>query len=592
MRAHGPEGVVAAIDWRRAGVLRGSPISVLAAVVLVTVALSLGQAFLVPLALALLLAFLLAPLSARLERRGLGRVSAVVVVCVAIGVLTSGVGWMGARELSSLIVEAPTYRENLIQKIATLRGPLGSVGRAADAVNALGAELDKPTPGDARVRIAPKVEVVERSPLLERLAGIVSPVADVLGVAAIVAVLAVFMLLQREDLRDRVIRLVGNRDLTLTTTALDDAGGRISRFLGTQALLCGAHGLMAGTGLMLLGIPGALLWGAVSALFRFVPYVGPWIAAILPIATAAGAFDGWTPALLCAGLFVVLELISNNVLEPWLYGASVGLSPFAIVFSAVFWAWLWGVPGLLLATPLSACLAVLGRYVRGLEFLAILLSDEAALEPGVRFYQRLLAHDVDEAEAILREAAAESVPGGVSDRVILPALHRLAMDAESGALDEVHAEETRATFEELLGGPHEAEPLAPAAPALATEGTRVVCVPAFDANDELASRWLVGELAARGVVATTVSADLLVGERMDLIAAKETRLICISALSPRACIRARHLAKRLYATGGSPEILIGAWASSAGIGASGSQTAKDVPARWLTRASELFAQAS
>ena len=344
--------------------------------VLGTGALSLGKALLVPLALALLLAFLLAPVSTRLERLGLRRTPAVIAVCVAIGLVISGIGWMAAREMSSLVAEAPRYRENLREKIATLRGPIGSMDRAADAVERLEAELDRPKPGEPREQPAPKVEVVERSPMLDRLATIVSPVADWLGSAAIVAVLAIFMLLQREDLRDRVIHLVGTRDSSLTTSALDDAGGRISRYLGTQALLCLAHGVMVGVGLFCIGIPGALLWGAVSALFRFVPYLGPWIAAILPIATAAGALDGWTPALLCAGLFVFLELVSNNVLEPWLYGASVGLSPFAIIFSAIFWSWLWGVPGLLLATPLTACFVVLGGHVRGLEFVSVLLADE------------------------------------------------------------------------------------------------------------------------------------------------------------------------------------------------------------------------
>ena len=580
----------ASLAWRRAGALRASPISVLAGIVLVTIALSLGQAFLVPCALALLLAFLLAPLSARLERLGLGRTAAVVSVCLAIGLLAGGVGWMAARELSSLVAEAPTYRENVVQKIVALRGPLGSVGRAADAVSDLGAELDKPTPGEKHEREAPQVEVVARSPLLERLAGIVSPVADVLGAAAIVAVLAVFMLLQREDLRDRVIRLVGNRDLTLTTTALDDAGSRISRFLGMQTLLCGAHGLMVGGGLLLLGIPGALLWGAVSALLRFVPYIGPWIAAVLPIATAAGAFDGWTPALLCAGLFVVLELISNNVLEPWLYGASVGLSPFAIVFSAVFWSWLWGVPGLLLATPLSACLVVLGRYVRGLEFLSILLSDAPALEPGVRFYQRLLAHDVDEAEAILREARADAAVECAEDRVVLPALQRLALDSESGTLDPAQAEETRAAFEELLASVREADAAAAEAPALAAAGHRVVCVPALDANDALASVWLAAELAARGIAATSLSAELLVSERVDRAVAAGTELVCISALTPSSCVRARQLAKRMHATGKAPEILIGAWASSAEASPPSGRSGSELPARWVTRASELFAR--
>lgn len=368
-----------------------SPLLAVAAVVLVTAALHFGQAFFVPVALALLVAFALAPLTSRLERVGLGRTPAVIAVVLVVALCAGGITALAARELASVVGQAPSYRANLIEKIAALRGPLGSMERAADAVGELEDELSKPVPGDGpRERPAPKVEVVERDDLLEKLGGVASPLADVLGAAAIVAVLAVFMLLQREDLRDRAIRLIGKRDLTLTTSALEDAAGRLSRFLGMQSLLCGVHGVVVGVGLAVLGVPGALLWGALSALLRFVPYVGPWVAALLPIATAAGAFDSWSPALLCVGYFVALELVSNNVLEPWLLGASVGLSPFAVVLSAVFWSWLWGIPGLLLATPITACLVVFGRYVRGLEFFVILLADER--EPRKRRRVRAAAH--------------------------------------------------------------------------------------------------------------------------------------------------------------------------------------------------------
>jgi predicted PurR-regulated permease PerM len=564
---------------------------VIAGLLLGTAALSLGQALLVPLALASLLAFLLAPASSRLERLGLRRTPAVIAVCLAIGLLMGGVGWIATRELASLVAEAPRYRENLREKIASLRGPLGSMDRAADAVSALEAELDEPTPGQRREVAAPKVEVVERLPLLDRLGSIVSPIADLLASTAIVVVLAVFMLLQREDLRDRVIRLVGSRDLTLTTTALDDAGGRISRYLGMQALLCGVHGLMVGAGLWLFGIPGALFWGAVAGLFRFVPYFGPWIAAILPIATAAGALDGWTPALLCAGYFIVLELISNNVLEPWLYGSSVGLSPFAIVVSAVFWSWLWGIPGLLLATPLSACLVVLGRYVRGLGFVAILLSDEPPLQPGVRFYQRVLARKRGEAEAILA-SVAETEPDGVADRVILPALQRLSLDAAVGALDPLQAEQTLAEFEDLLGAQRLPTATSDLEQITASAPLRVVCMAALDAADELASRWLAGELTARGVPSVAIASELLVAEQLALVLAAHAELVCISALTPAASARAQQLAKRLLATGKAPEIAIGAWSSTTPSGTAPMRLSSQSAARWLTSGSELFAAVS
>ena len=202
------------------------------------------------------------------------------------------------------------------------------------------------------------------------------------------------MLLEREELRDRMLWLIGAQDLTLTTHAVDDAMQRVSRYLGMQSLICGIHGLAVGIGLAVIGVPGAVLWGALSAVLRFLPYFGPWLAAAGPIALALAAFPGWSAPLLTVALFVILELVSNNVLEPWLYGASAGLSPFGVVFSAVFWAWLWGIPGLLIATPLTVCLVVAGRYVRGLEYFTVLLGDRPALLPDVRLYQRLLALDL------------------------------------------------------------------------------------------------------------------------------------------------------------------------------------------------------
>jgi len=550
-------------------------------VILCTAALALGKAILVPLALATLFAFLLAPASSWLERRGLGRAPAVIALCAAIGVSLGGVGWLAAREVSALASEAPRYRENLRDKFAALRGPIGSMDRAAEAVSELEAELDRASPGEPAERPPPKVEVVERSPVLDRLAGIVAPVADLIASVAVVAVLSLFMLWQREDLRDRLIGLVGGRDLTLTTSALDDAAGRISRFLGTQALLCGAHGVMVGTGLWLIGIPGALLWGATSGLLRFVPYFGPWLAAILPIATAAGALDGWTPALAALALFVVLELVSNNLLEPWLYGSSVGLSPFAVILSAVYWSWLWGVPGLLLATPLSACLVVLGRRVRGLEFIATLLSDEPALQPGIRLYQRLLAQDVDEAAEIVR-AVAKADPDAVLDQAVLPALARLALDCERDLLDESRAEQVRGAFDELFSEIHEAQ----ADAQLVTASPRVVLVPALDAADEQACRWLAAELAARGFESVRASRDALVSERAEQAVAAQAEMVCISALTPAGETRARQLVKRLRRTGKAPELVLCAWAA-APRDASGA--ASDEGALRVSRASELFA---
>ncbi len=561
--------------------LTKSPLFVIASIAIVGGVLWLGQPIFVPLALAILLAFVLAPVVRWVERIGLGRAPAVIAVCVAIALVLAGMASIASRELVSLASEVPQYRANIARKVAMLRGPIGSVERAAGAVTELEAEISKSAPAarTSGARPAPKVEVVEANGWLSTLGGVIGPLLDPLGLIALVVVLAIFILLQHEDLRDRVIRLASGRDLSLTTHALDDAGARIGRYLGMQTLLAGIHGSVIAAGLALIGIPSALLWGVVSAFLRFVPYAGPWIAAILPIAVSIGAFDGWTPALLTAGLIISVELVSNNVLEPWLYGSSVGLSPFAVIVSAVFWSWLWGLPGLLLSTPLSACLVVLGRHVPGLEFLVVLLSDEPALEPDVRLYLRLLALDLAEAETILRAATNDEDPDHRSDRLVLPALRRLAEARTRGQLDAARDEEIRAAFRELLeelsqggSGAREVGPDADARPA-------VLCVPALGASDALASEWVAGVLRERGFRATaTTVVELLKAdpERAELDA---RTTVCISALTPAAEMRARQLVKRWEARHPGSEVVVAAWAAHAPVAVE--------PQRRVTRVGEL-----
>jgi predicted PurR-regulated permease PerM len=559
-----------------------SPIFVFASIALIAGMLYLGQAFFVPLALAILLAFVLAPVVSLMERIGLGRTTSVITISVVIALLLAAMVGVASRELVSLVGEVPQYRENLVRKVKSLRGPLGSVERAADAVTELEEEIATPSAGERKSsnKPAPKVEVVSSSGLITTLGVFVGPLLDPLGLIALVVVLTIFLLLQHEDLRDRVIRLAGGQDLSLTTHALDDAGTRIGRYLGMQSLLAVFHGIVIAGGLALIGIPSAILWGVVAAFMRFVPYLGPWIAAVLPIAVAVGAFDSWTPALLTIGLIVVLEVVSNNVLEPWLYGSSVGLSPFAIIVSAVFWSWLWGLPGLLLATPLSACLVVLGRYVPGLEFLVILLSDEPALEPDVRLYQRLLARDLEEAETILREAREdEPDPDHVSDRLILPALRRLAESRVRGTLAADLDKEVHEGFAELLEEFADETSESKENATSSAARPQVLCVPALGASDELASDWVARVVRATGTRAITISADALLDPGVAPMLTASSILVCISALTPAGERRARIVAKRLSVLAPAREIVIGAWAAPV-------QEASD-PQRRISRLTEL-----
>jgi len=537
-------------------------------------ALYLGRTLLMPSALALLLTFSVAPLVQKLERRRLPRPAAVLLVCVLIGALLGGVGWLVAREASELATSYAQYRTNLRDKIEALRGPVGSLSGAAEEIGKLGA----PEPGTKQ---PPKVEVVAPYGPLAPMADLLTALAGPIGTVGLVAVLSIFMLLEREELRDRLIWLTGARDLSLTMQALDDAAQRVSRYLGTQSLVCGAHGLAVAIGLLVIGVPGAALWGALAAVLRFLPYFGPWIAASLPTAVALAAFHGWNQALLVIGLFVAIELVTNNAIEPWLYGGSVGLSPFSVVLSAVFWGGLWGIPGLLLATPLTVCLVVAGRYVRSLEFFPVLLGDQPALSPDVRLYQRLLALDLEEARAVLREAtereASERIGlDEISDQIVLPVLRRLAEDEQREALSDPKSAELREHLVQLL---REAATQMAAPTELALEEIRVLMIPALDENDLLAGRWLAWLLEPRGIRVDHGSPHALASEVGDRVDAEKPDAICIQALTPRALGHARHLVKRLAE---GPELIVGCWSGSSpetlGPGAQCVRTTADLDA--------------
>ena len=520
-------------------------------ILLAIAALYLGRPLLMPLVLALLVTFLLAPLVGRLERIGLGRTLSVVVMILMLVAAAGGIGWMVAREASVLADEIPQYRTNLRAKIKDLRGPLGSLSGAAEEINQLGDAIEQ-----QEGRPPPQVEVVESPGMLGKLGELLTQLATPLGTAGLVAVLALFMLLEREELRDRMLWLVGAQDLTITTHAVDDAMQRVSRYLGMQTLICGIHGLAVGIALAAIGVPGAVLWGSLSAGLRFLPYFGPWLAAAGPIALALAAFPGWSAPLVTVAAFVVLELVSNNVLEPWLYGASAGLSPFAVVFSAIFWTLLWGIPGLLIATPLTVCLVVAGRYVRGLEYFSVLLGDRPALLPDVRLYQRLLALDLVEAAAVLGKAAAEGSLEAVSDGVVLPALRRLAGDDQLDLVPDPVSERVRVQFGELLD-----ELLEKSDAGVPADGPRLLFVPALDENDALAARWLAKLAARRGLRCEVASSHELVSELVTRIAEKQPDVVCISALSLGALAHARHLCKRMTAAGNDRELVVGLWAA-------------------------------
>jgi predicted PurR-regulated permease PerM len=362
---------------------------------------------LIPLALAALLTFLLAPLVTRLER-WLGRIGAVLLVVTLILAATGAAGWVLTRQLVDLATKLPDYKENIQTKLRSFKVPTGGVfTKFSETLEELKKDLPGATapditqvPGKPETAVLTEpsvnptvpVQVIETSKanLFQLVQIIIAPLLGPLGTAALVLLLVIFMLLKREDLRSRLIRLIGQGRISATTRALDDAGARVTRYLLMQLVVNVTYGIPVAIGLYFIGVPNAVLWGACATVLRFIPYVGPWIGAAIPIALSLAVSPGWIMPLLTIGLFVVLELLSNNVMEPWLYGSSTGVSPIALIFAAVCWTWLWGPVGLVLATPMTVCLVVMGRHIPRLSFLSVVLSDEEALTPAEECYSRLL----------------------------------------------------------------------------------------------------------------------------------------------------------------------------------------------------------
>ncbi|MGY4594031.1 putative PurR-regulated permease PerM [Bradyrhizobium sp. GM22.5] len=420
--------------------------AILAAIIVMV--LYYGREIIIPIALAVLLSFVLAPLVRLVQRLRIPRSLAVVSVVVIAFAFIFAMGSLLATQLTQLAGDLPRYQSTISEKIQSFRETTagrGTLERASSMLKDLSKELDKPkeaanslgtiaSPKAAAPRPVP-VEVLQPDPgALESLQTLISPLLHPLATTGIIVIFVIFILLQREDLRNRLIRLAGSDDLQRTTAALDDAASRLSRLFLIQLLVNGSFGIIIGMGLWLIGVPSAILWGILAAVLRFVPYIGAVIAAAFPLALAVAVDPTWTMLLWTIALFVVVEPVVGHVLEPMVYGHSTGLSPVAVVASATFWTALWGPIGLVLATPLTVCLVVLGRHVERLEFLDVMFGDRPALSPPEIFYQRMLAGDPTEASAKAEEFLKERSLSSYYDEVALRGLQLAQADAERGAL--------------------------------------------------------------------------------------------------------------------------------------------------------------
>ena len=543
--------------------------------VLIIASLYCAQAVLIPVALAILLTFLLSPVAGALERIALRRLPSVIVVVVLTFSLLGGIGWIVTLQFGSLANELATYRKNIRQKIADIReagkgGALEKVQKTAEDVKQEFQKKDEP----ARVQEKPREVVVkaEQSSTFWPVPSAVGPMAERFAIAGLVIVLVIFMLIQREDLRNRLIRLIGYGRLTVTTRALEEAGDRISRYLLMQTIINSSFGLAVGFALYLIGLPYAILWGFLAAVLRFIPYVGPFAAAIMPSALSLAVFEGWLWPIVVVGLFLALELLNNMVLEPLLYGESAGVSGVGLLVAIAFWTWLWGPVGLVLATPLTVCVVVLGKYVPGMDFIGVLMSDQPAMESNISYYQRLLAMDQAEAAEIVEEHLKTHSQEQLFDGVLIPALNYARRDRELGRLTEDGEQfvfrATREIIEDLNSLKPESSSEASDSEKVAMAANdftatlpkvRILGCPARDQADELALLMFRQLFDSTRYEVELMSDAVLSSEVVALIGEKSPAMICIAALPPGGLAQTRYLCKRLRARFPNLKIAVGRW---------------------------------
>jgi len=574
------EGVSSMID-KTTPMSAGRTLLMLAGVV---AALHFAEDVLIPVAISVLLAFLLAPLVSRFEARGLPRGASVGLTSIIAFALIGALVFTVAYQFLGLVEDLPSYRENLLEKVRSLRaGGSGRLDRSVETVKEITEELSKASPGVPDSPPIPTVRIVESPPTASQvLRNALGPLVRPVSTAAIVVVFVIFMLLQREDLRDRLVRLLGAGEMHATVAAMDDAARRVSRYLAMQTLINAIQGTLVAAGLWLLGVPDSLLWGALTIVLRFIPYLGPVLAAAGPILVSVAYFPGWEQPLVVAGGIAVLELINNNALEPRLYGASIGVSSFALIVATVFWTWLWGTPGLFLATPLTVCVAVMGKYTPQLEFLAVLLADKPVLAPHERFYQRLLADDPDEAQELFDDALKQSSLVEVADSVVLPALRMAKHDHDRRAIDDARheaiVEQVRELVEDL---PESADPDTTVLPRL-----RVLCLPAADKADEAAALLVGRALSGIGIDVEIVPSGTLKGEMLARAFQSSPDVVCISAAPPGVVVHARYLCRKLRECLTVP-IVVGLWDAQGDPKRAAERLTAGGADRVFTRASDL-----
>lgn len=552
----------------------GQVLVYLATAVLAIVALYFGKPVLMPIALATLLAFLLSPLVNALCRTGLQQPIAVTMVVVLMFSILGAMIWGFGRQMSSLAHQLPDYRENIREKIADLRSADNgsALQRVRQAWREIKGDLRRPaststnrvsqaaiTGTNAPVEAEPVPVVVkgQTSTNVWSIPTALGPLVQVLATAGLVIVLVIFMLLRKRELRNRFIVLCGYSRMPTATRALDEAAERISRYLLMQTIINGTFGLAVGTALYFLGLPYALMWGFLAALLRFIPYVGPWLGALMPILLSLAVFPGWLHPFMVLGLILIFELISNMLMEPLLYGQTVGVSEVALIIAVAFWTWIWGPIGLALATPLTVCFVVLGKYVPGLSFLPLLMGDEPVMKTPLLLYQRLLAMDDTEVFEIVADYTKKHELIELYDDLLLPALQTAKRDCLNDALSPDHLDYIVSTIGQIISRTA-AESRGSTVLDPPSDAHEVLGIPVEDTGDELAMSMLANILPA-SIVLKSISADALSGEILDQIQQRGVSVVCMGAIIPGGTPESRYLAKRLNSSFPEIAVILARW---------------------------------
>lgn len=539
----------------------------IASLVLIMAALYVARSVLIPVVLAVLLTFLLTPLVRMLQRFRIPRAPATLLVMLAALLVSGGVGVLVAHQVGSLLRDLPNHRQAILAKIDEVReqGRESWLAEFSDTINAVSQRLSEEDPAEAAGERPAPVRIVPSHLSILQVAAM--PLLDFLIMTGLVLILTFFMLLRREDLRNRLIRLWGHRQLIVATKAFDDAGQRIGQFLISQLAINVAYGAAFGVGLYLLDVPYPLLGGVVAAVLRYVPYIGVWLAAVGPVAVSVAVLPGWWVAVVILVYVLILDLSFDYLVEPFVYGHSIGVSEVSLLIALAFWGWLWGLPGMILATPLTACLAVLGRHLPRLGFLNVVLGDQPALEPHYAFYQRLVARDHDEALEVVNTYAKEHSGQAVSEDLLVPALVLARAHRDRG---ELTLEEEQSVYRQIrelppgLGGLSatvaETERNGSTTPLFDDEDrVSVLGCPGGEEAHEIALEMFSRALPRRLIRLEIAPASLLAGELIARIRDQDPSILLLAALPPDGATQVRYLVKRLRTEFPDKKIVVAVW---------------------------------